>query len=383
MLSTLSSSGGGRETWISQFVPHFLNSQNATIEVASIAPLKDDLVLKTGPALSVESVWPWPRYIPWPFLFSAGYIYGAKRSRDFDVVVAIGGLSEALPVVLANLIFRRRSRSVLWVRTVYLREKANRIPRILRAPAAFIEKHLVRRFDIVIANGDDTAAFYRNYREDVLVIANAVDVRRWGEAKKVYSGGPLHVSFIGRVTDIKGIREFVAAANMLQNPDSASQKFRFTVLGPCTENVKKQLGFLEPSCAIEYLPPLPNASLPSFLKTVDVCVNLTYGTGDFMGGGVSNALLEQMAAGKPQIVWDNPIYRNVTDEGFAMFARERDVQSLTACLDDLWQKRSDLPAMSENAMRRAQGFGWESHISRASDAFFGARTFGTPTSDLF
>jgi glycosyltransferase involved in cell wall biosynthesis len=90
-----------------------------------------------------------------------------------------------------------------------------------------------------------------------------------------------------------------------------------------------------------------------------------------MGGGVSNALLEQMAAGKPQIVWDNPIYRNVADESFAIFARERDAEALASGIEQMWLCREQFHTMSESAADRATAFGWKHHISKAADAFFG------------
>lgn len=371
MLSDLSPSGGGRETWISQFVPKFLKVHDVKFEVCSIGTPRSDSIIQSGQSVSVESVWPWRRLAPWPLLFMAGYLYSsAVRKRSIDVVVAVGGLSEAAPIMLSNLLFRRKSRCVLWLRTVYMKEKAPRIPRIIRGIVGNVEKILIRRFDAVIANGKDTASFYQKYRDDIVVIENAVDIDRWRVSRKHYAGGPIHISFIGRVTDIKGIREFIRAVTIFKSKNKLSAHFRFTVLGACTESIKNEFGLVEPNCGVEYIGPLPNHLVPDFLKSVDVCVNLTYGTGEFMGGGVSNALLEQMAAGKPQIVWDNPIYRNVADEGFALFARERDVDSLVVCLEKLWHIRQSLPDMSNFAMIRAQDFGWDHHISRASDVFF-------------
>ena len=67
---------------------------------------------------------------------------------------------------------------------------------------------------------------------------------------------------------------------------------------------------------------VPNSELPELLAKMHCCVALTYLTDFLGGGGVSNALIEQMAAGKIMVCWDNNIFRNVVDDTSAYFVEQ-------------------------------------------------------------
>lgn len=88
---------------------------------------------------------------------------------------------------------------------------------------------------------------------------------------------------------------------------------------------------------------MQNAALPGILPSIDVCVALTRSDG---GGGTSNAMLEQMAAGRVMLAWDNVIFRQWLHHENAFLAPQGDVDGLEACLAAISRDRAE-------ALRRA------------------------------
>jgi glycosyltransferase involved in cell wall biosynthesis len=112
--------------------------------------------------------------------------------------------------------------------------------------------------------------------------------------------------------------------------------------------------------------------MPQVLSEMHICVALTYVRGeadDFSGGGgVSNALLEQMAAGRIIVAWDNAAFRQVLDERSAFLAPQGDREAL---LDALTQIHADPRAAEEKARTAAEiarGYSFESHLDRFASA---------------
>ena len=94
---------------------------------------------------------------------------------------------------------------------------------------------ILRRADLLIANGDDTAAHYRARGFDVTVIKNAVDLKRWTMAPPKLKP-PLHVAFIGRLAQVKGINEFLAAAREMAGNRGGPFVFHLAGDGPARDD---------------------------------------------------------------------------------------------------------------------------------------------------
>jgi glycosyltransferase involved in cell wall biosynthesis len=361
MISNFGASDGGRETWAYQFVPRLLqelpdlrlnifglrapgepNNHDAFREVADPASNRlDQTYLSIGASK-----------LPYSVLF-AGLLRRASRTRGraAPTILAVGSVMELLAILMSPEM--SKSRKILWLRTIWSHEKAARIPAALRWAAEAFERRILRRADLLIANGEDTADFYRSRGFKVEVIPNAVDVGRW-DVDPPRLQAPVRIGFIGRIIEEKSYREFIGAARQLRG----DPRFEFSVVGgpsnPIVDDAARD-------GTINYLSPVPNHEVKRVISELGVCVALGKSGG---GGGVSNALLEQMAAGRIIVAWDNPIYRQLLDEDCAYLVP----QGSTAGLIEVFQAIANDPekaaACGVSARDRAKHYGWETHLAR-------------------
>lgn len=70
---------------------------------------------------------------------------------------------------------------------------------------------------------------------------------------------------------------------------------------------------------------------------IDVCVALTYSSTELGGGGTSNALMEQMAASKIIVAWDNPIFRQLLCDSSGYLVEQYSIDELTNCLVHIYK----------------------------------------------
>jgi glycosyltransferase involved in cell wall biosynthesis len=101
---------------------------------------------------------------------------------------------------------------------------------------------------------------------------------------------------------------------------------------------------------------------------MDVCTALTFvrqGADQKGGGsGVSNALLEQMAAGRVCLCWDNAAFRQVLDERSGYFARQGDAGELAARLKQIAENPSEALNRALTGQQLAENYGLDAHMQR-------------------
>ena len=154
MISNFGPADGGRETWAYNFIPRLLDLwPEAQLDIVGLRregqPDNSALLKKlTGPRGSITFV-------------------ESKRRRFPEQLVTL--LSPSL----------RQAKRVVWLRTILTHERAHQLPKWLAGIVAATETLLLRSADLLIANGEDTAAYYRRRGLDVAVIPNGVDVARW------------------------------------------------------------------------------------------------------------------------------------------------------------------------------------------------------------
>jgi glycosyltransferase involved in cell wall biosynthesis len=372
MLSNLGPSEGGRETWLYNFVPRLLQRYpqlRLTIhgfrldgEADSRETLRRAVSENDLDRLSIDFVEAAQSGRPNAFAFWTGLRRLAAKSRQPRFVLAVGSWVELLGVIASGAL--RRSGKILWLRSIYVDEKAHRIPASARGLMRRVEDVVLRRADLLIANGDDTAAHYRARGFEVTVIKNAVDLDRWMMPPPKLSR-PLHVAFIGRLAQVKGINEFLASA---RTADSSEFVFHVAGDGPGRADAIA----LEREGLIRFQGPLANDAVPKFLEDMDICVALTFAGADLKegsgGAGVSNSLLEQMAAGRILLCWDNPGYRQVLDEGSAYFIKQGDVSAISGALKLIASDLAGASARAQRAAVLARGYGFEAHMSLFAEA---------------
>ena len=145
-----------------------------------------------------------------------------------------------------------------------------------------------------------------------------------------------------------------------------NNRFRFHAVGEGP--YARQAEDLQAQGKVIYHGAIANDLMPALLGEMDVCVALTFvshGDGQKNGGsGVSNALLEQMAAGRLCMCWDNAAFRQVLDDDSCYFVSQGDLKGLTTALERI---ANDPPEARIRAMAGAslsQHYGIDAHMSR-------------------
>jgi len=207
MISNFGPGDGGRETWAYNFIPRLLEFwPSAELDIIGLrregqpdhTSRLQELMGRRGTVTFVVS-----RRKRFPILSMLKAAPGLSRARRPDLVISVGSAIEQLVALLSpNL---RKARKILWLRTILTHERAHQLPRWLAAVTAKIEALLLRSADLLIANGEDTAAYYRGQGLKVSVIPNGVDTVRWS-APPPKLEMPTRVLFAGRPVPVKGIQ---------------------------------------------------------------------------------------------------------------------------------------------------------------------------------
>lgn len=315
MISRLGPADGGRETWLKNFLKEIaklklgykFSLKTLKKEKNNILSSIDQSVLANAIEIKCEKSW-----IPIAINFIIKFfIKNVFRKKNADHVIAVGGLEEALAVAISYLVRPVNGQKILWLRTIYTKEKGYRLNKITQFLLLKFEIYLIRYFfDLVIVNGEDTAEFYRAKGINCVVINNAIETEKWSKIS-ISPSTKIRIAFIGRLSEVKGIKSFLNSIELLyENYGLNGFEFHIAGDGPFKEAVLE----LQNRKLLTYHGAIPNDAVPLLLAQMDCCVALTF-LMDFMGGGgVSNALIEQMASGQKIIAWNNKIFKKVLTE---------------------------------------------------------------------
>lgn len=356
MISNFGPADGGRETWAYSFIPRLLERwPGVGLDIVGLnragEPDNSERLTRIAPdrirASFIRSAR--KRYPTLTVLAKATGLRGRA-----DLVIGVGSVVELIVILLSPGL--RKARRILWLRTIWVDEKSARLPKRLHALLRRLEVAILRRADLLIANGEDTAAYYRARGLPVTAIANGVDVDRWRCAPPTIAK-PLKVAFIGRLAAEKGMREFVALVG-----EVSGTEFEFHIIGdgPFADDARA----LEQAELAHVHGPVRNEHLPVMLRGFDACVALTRKSADGGGGGVSNALLEQMAAGRIILAWDNEIFRQLLDDTNAYLVPQGDVAAMEQALRSIVANPDEARAKALKAQETAKGYSFEAHIEK-------------------
>ena len=366
MMSTLNPSGGGRETWLKNFFDEIIRLNKEIKFNLYTLKLQDENILDDVNSKLVNShyqcdykVGKLPIFFKFLLFILNNFIFSKKKS---DHVLAVGGLNEALAVMLGYGIRGVKGKRILWLRTIYTKEKGYALNKFTQFLLLKFEIFIIKNFfDIVIANGDDTAEFYRGFGVDCIVIKNSIPLEKWNNLKGLDYKDKLKVAFIGRLSEVKGIKSFLEAINILyKNNNIEDIEFHIIGDGPYINQVEEY----EKSNIVKRYGAIPNSKVPLILEEMHCCVALTY-LSDFLGGGgVSNALLEQMAAGKILVCWDNNIFRHVLDNECAYFIEQGNSVALAECFLEIKNNRSEAYKKAEKVRVLSHDYSIENHVNK-------------------
>jgi glycosyltransferase involved in cell wall biosynthesis len=341
MFSALLSHGGGRETWLNNIVPKVLAMGVFDhIDVYYVADASTDAHDKIGIVADRRI-----RFIETRLPVGGGKLVSLRRIAVFCLqvtrhlrrqapaghcVVGVGTFYEGAIVRLVRLLSRRAPMLVVWIRGVWSKEINHRHGKRVRDLICWFERMFMHSADRIISNGQDTKAFYENLLgRHVEAIPNALDIDKYAAiGTSAFGAERKVVSFIGRLSEEKGLRAYLAAIEVYLR-GQASPLLVFDIVGdgplrPLVEQFVAAHG-----SAVRYLGPLANENMVGYLATIDAGVCLTYSK-ESGGGGVSNGLLELIGAARLVIAWDSPIYRQVLGSDQAVFVEESDDAALAA-----------------------------------------------------
>lgn len=163
-----------------------------------------------------------------------------------------------------------------------------------------------------------------------LIPGSGVNLEKFRPLPKINDDGVVRFLFIGRIMRDKGIEEYLAAAARIRrrHPDT-----EFQIVGSYEEERYRE--WLEGNDDVKYLG--RSGDVREQIREVDCIVHPSYHE------GMSNALLEGAAMGKPLIASNIPGCREAIDEGVNGFVFE------PRCVDDLVDKLERFLSMDRNA----------------------------------
>lgn len=342
MFSALLSHGGGRETWLNNVLPKLVESRRfSSIDVYYIADESTDVHKKIS---AFEN--PGVRFIETRLPVGAGKFRSLHRILMFcssvigklraqsgqkHYVLAIGTFYEGAILALQRILSKRPGVLVAWIRGVWSKEINHRHAGGMRDLICRFEKLFLRSADKVISNGHDTKLFYEALlQRHVEAIPNALDIAKYAAVKRAAFSSPRKVvSYIGRLSEEKGLRAYLEAIAYYLSTGSGSGNIVFDIVGdgplrPLAEEFSAKY----PE-QVRFLGPVANENMLGYLETIDAGVCLTYSK-QSGGGGVSNGLLELIGAGRLVIAWDSLIFKQVLDDSQAAFVEESEIPALAA-----------------------------------------------------
>lgn len=359
MISNLELSGGGRETWLNNFLTALKQYENgiSSIEIHSLDLSERNIISRHLNFIKSRTYKRKMSFLPVFISFILRYIFkNIFKKKNINKYIAVGGLDEMIALLFGNFIYTNKSQRVVWLRSIYSLEKSSSYPKWLVRILFLIEIFFLRNFfGKIIANGYDTASFYRDLGLDVEVIPNSIFIENWLDACNNNINNILNVAYIGRLTKVKGFDSFIQCVNKINKNNNRS--IIFSIIGD-----GDQINLIKKEKNIKYYGAVSNMELPKIMYNINVCVALTIFNEEMGGAGISNALLEQMASKKIIVCWDNQIFRQILDEDSAYFVKQDDVGELVETLIYISENRMEANLKSNIAYKKVLNYSMENHI---------------------
>jgi len=347
MLSNFDKNAGGRETWLYNFLPELLKDDNINkvnlfgYRLSTDSNNSKDILSLDFNINRKQRLFPniikvkssrFPRAL--------SMFLGLKKQKDIvssskDITLAVGVFETLMMLYIYPF---KKTKKVVWLRSIFSHEKAYAIPSYLQNLFLWVEIKILKKADILICNGEDIKAFYKENGLMVNVIKNGVDVSKWNiNIPKLKD--PIQIAYIGRLSQVKGIESYLKLINKVKK-SSIANKFNFNVVGN-NGVYKDQVKNLENKKWLINYGLMSYDNLPQFLSTVDICVALTFASNSGGGGGTSNAMLEQMAASRIIIAWNNIIFNQYLNDENAYLVEQFSVDGLEKTLIEIYNNKKE------------------------------------------
>lgn len=360
--SNLSIGGGGRETWLANFI----NSKEVLSSFKSLTVLSATSNKELGTpiefpdnvnhkSIDVSHLSNVRRIISFS-KFCSHFVKQVDIKGEKHVVICLGSYIESIAGFFACK--NTRAYRVTWIRGLLEKELAQRHSGAMLEVFKLLEVFLLKKNQLLLSNGKDTAAFYQGKGITSEVVNNGIHLNKFYQSQ---TGEKIRLGFVGRLNLEKGIDYFIDCLSELANEEG----LEIIVAGDGSqkETLLRAQKQLQGKVDINYLGVVDNHKIPELLAKLDISCHLT-GTKILGGGGVSHSLIEAMVSGNRVICWDNEIFRQV--EGYPNFfsAKEESKNELLHCLRAAIQNARDEKGPSHAMINAAQGYSFSSHVQR-------------------
>ena len=124
---------------------------------------------------------------------------------------------------------------------------------------------------------------------------------------------------------------------------------------------------------VDWHGPIPNDTLPTRLADFDVCVAFTRSSEIQGGGGTSNAMMEQMAAGRIMLAWNNAIFRQWLNAENGYMVPQDDVEAAYRCLADILHNKTEALRRAAAGPQTLRPFSIEAMVDKFDDCLTGSK----------
>ena len=193
--------------------------------------------------------------------------------------------------------------------------------------------------------------------DDLLIVPNGVDVKRFAAATPAKLGKGRHLLFVGRLEERKG---FPVAVDAFSQLAQAYPDLRLLVVGDGSQ--RDAVDALEPDLhkRVKMLGRVDDGRLASYLKAADLYLGPALG-----GESFGIVLAEAMAAGLPIVASDITGYRDVARNGQeALLVPPGDPAALVAAARRVLDDPALAKSLGENGAKRAHDFAWDTVTER-------------------
>lgn len=364
MNSSLDPNAGGRETWLYNFLPLLIDKKeinNIRLYGCRTQNQKDHsdainaLVENKDFLLKIFKV----KRLKLPIAYSFFKALKKEPIKDSPDCVLAVGIFEL--IIILYLKRYKTVKKIVWLRSIFSHEKSYAIPNFLKKIVLKNEISFLKKADLILANGDDIQSFYEDLGLEIKVIKNGVSLKKWN-VPPVSLDSPIHIAYIGRLSKVKGIEDYLKLVHQIKSSPKSST-FIFHIVGN-NGSYKEQVNDLANCNYVVNHNIMNNEQLPQFLSGIDVCVALTYASANGGGGGTSNAMMEQMAAERIILAWNNVIFQQYLNEENAYLCEQKSVNSLEKRLLEIDDNRNKARIKALNAKETILPYSYDLNVSK-------------------